>query len=92
VRDAGAEAPGGDAGLAEVTSREPGPEEATELVERIEGLLRGLPGLYSHVLERRLQGHAVADIAAGLDVSRQTVYRALELLQRRLERETAESS
>jgi hypothetical protein len=41
------------------------------------------------VLERRLQGHPVADIAARLDVSRQTVYRALELRQRRLSREDA---
>jgi RNA polymerase sigma-70 factor (ECF subfamily) len=87
LRDAGAEAPRAEAGLAAATSREPGPAEATELVDRIEGLLRGLPDLYTHVLERRLQGHAVAEIAAGLGVSRQTVYRALELLQRRLERE-----
>jgi hypothetical protein len=53
------------------------------LVDQIEGLLRGLPDLYCQVLERRLQGQAVADIAAALAVSRQTVYRALELLQRR---------
>jgi RNA polymerase sigma factor (sigma-70 family) len=85
-RDAAVEV-SGDAALAEVVSREPGPAEAAELVDRIEWLLRGLPELYAQVLERRLQGHAVADIAAELSISRQTVYRALELLQRRLERE-----
>jgi RNA polymerase sigma-70 factor (ECF subfamily) len=85
-RDAALEVPA-DAALAEAVSREPDPAEAAELVDRIERLLHGLPDLYAQVLERRLQGHAVADIAAGLNVSRQTVYRALELLQRRLERE-----
>jgi RNA polymerase sigma-70 factor (ECF subfamily) len=74
-------------GLAfEALSREPGPGEAAELVDRIERVLRGLPDVYCHVLERRLQGCAVADIAAELAVSRQTVYRSLELLRQRLER------
>jgi DNA-directed RNA polymerase specialized sigma24 family protein len=86
-RDAGLELPGADfAGLAEAVSREPGPAEAAGLVDQIGALLRGLPDLYCHVLERRLEGHAVADIAAELAVSRQTVYRALELLQHRLAR------
>lgn len=85
-RDGRAEA--ADDGLAfEALSREPGPGEAVELVDLIERLLRGLPDLYCHVLERRLQGCAVADIAAELAVSRQTVYRSLELLRRRLERD-----
>jgi RNA polymerase sigma-70 factor (ECF subfamily) len=84
-RDAAAEVhEGGE--LAEAASQEPGPAEAAELVDQIEGLLRGLPDLYSEVLQRRLQGQAVADIAAALAVSRQTVYRALELLQRRAAR------
>jgi RNA polymerase sigma-70 factor, ECF subfamily len=90
-RDAAAEVPA-VAGLAEAVSREPGSAEAAELVDRIEGLLRGLPDFYSLVLERRLQGHAVADVAADLSVSRQTVYRALELLQRRLAREASSPS
>lgn len=86
-RDGRAEVPGDAPGLVEAMSREPGPGEAAELVDRIEGLLRGLPDLFCHILERRLQGHAVADIAAELAISRQSVYRALELLQHRLERE-----
>jgi RNA polymerase sigma-70 factor, ECF subfamily len=88
-RDAAAEAPHPSA-LAEPAGQEPGPAEAAELVDQIESLLRGLPDLYCHVLEKRLQGHAVADIAEQLSVSRQTIYRALELLQRRLERSQAE--
>src|SRR5262249_28554215 len=90
-RDVTAEAP--DLGpQAEPVSQGPGPAEAAELVDRIESLLRGLPDLYCHVLERRLQGHSVADVAGQLAVSRQTVYRALELLQRRLEGQQSASS
>jgi RNA polymerase sigma factor (sigma-70 family) len=88
-RDAGREAPATDIPNAEVLSGEPSPAEAAELVDQIESLLRGLPELHCHVLERRLEGHPVADIALELNVSRQTVYRVLELLQRRLERAAA---
>src|SRR5262245_53147337 len=89
-RDAAAEAPGRGP-LAELVSRGPGPAEAAELVDQIDHLLRGLPELYCHVLERSLQGHSVADIAEQLAVSRQTVYRALDLLRRRLERQRSAS-
>jgi RNA polymerase sigma factor (sigma-70 family) len=85
-RDAGAEVPG-DAGLAEAVAHDPDPAEAAELVDAIDALLRGLPPDYGRILERRFQGDSVAEIAAHLDVSRQTVYRALELLQDRLRRD-----
>lgn len=75
-----------DVGFSEAVARDPGPEEAAILVEQIESLLRGLPELYCHVLEMRLQGQEVAKIAIQLRVSRQTVYRALQLLQQRLAR------
>lgn len=74
----------GDAWLAEAVAREPGPEEAAALVDQIEALLHGLPPLCCQVLELRLQGHAVTEIAPRLGVSRQTVYRVLGLLQQRL--------
>jgi RNA polymerase sigma factor (sigma-70 family) len=84
-RDVGGEAPGGaDAWLREAVSREPDPAEAAELVDQIEALLRGLPPLYCEVLQMRLEGRAVFDIAVRLGVARQTVYRALHLFQRRL--------
>jgi transcriptional regulator len=54
------------------------------LMDLIEGLLRGLPDLYAQILPLRLQGHSVAEIAEQLGVARQNVYRALEVLQRRL--------
>jgi RNA polymerase sigma factor (sigma-70 family) len=85
-RDASAEAPGGDIRLAEALAHDPDPAEAAQLADQIEHLLKGLPPLHCHVLELRLQGHAVADIATQLAVSRQTVYRVLDLLQHRLTR------
>jgi RNA polymerase sigma-70 factor (ECF subfamily) len=90
VRDVAAEAPGGGAALlAEALTHEPGPEEAAALVDQIEGLLRGLPGLYCDLLQLRLEGHSVSDTATRLGVSRRTVHRALYLLQQRLSRSAA---
>jgi RNA polymerase sigma-70 factor (ECF subfamily) len=87
ARNVGAEAASDDsAWLLDVASQEPGPEEAAILVDQIEVLLRGLPAQYCQILEMRLQGQAVADIAEKLNVSRQSVYRALSLLQGRLAR------
>jgi RNA polymerase sigma-70 factor (ECF subfamily) len=65
-------------------AREPDPAEAAALVGEIEDLLRGLPALHGQVLELRLQGHGVAEIAPRLGVSQRTVYRTLTLLQERL--------
>ncbi|MCY2988857.1 MAG: helix-turn-helix domain-containing protein [Planctomycetota bacterium] len=53
---------------------------------QIEVLLRGLPPLACQVLERRLQGQSVTEIASELSLARQAVYRTLALLQQRLAR------
>jgi RNA polymerase sigma factor (sigma-70 family) len=73
-----------DAWLHEVLARDPDPAEAAELVDQLEELMRGLPPLYCRILDLRLQGHNPTEIAGELRVSRQTVYRALDLLQQRL--------
>ena len=89
IRDVGAEAEAdGEPWLVEAVSHEPGPLEAAMLVDQIETLLRGLPPLYCHVLDLRLQGCGSREIASHLDVSRQTVHRVVNLLQARLERES----
>jgi len=88
-RDVGAELPGGDAPLTEALAREPGPEEAAMLVDEIETMLHGLPELHCRILDLRLQGHGAAEIAAQLGTSRMTVYRAITLLQQRLEARTS---
>ena len=91
VRDVAAEAPGGGAEfLVQAVAHDPGPEEATVLVDLIEELLRGLPPLYRDLLQLRLAGHSVSDTATRLGVSRRTVHRGLNLLQQRLTRSAAE--
>lgn len=86
VRDVRAEQPGGgEDWLTAAAGREPGPEEAAILMDQIEAVLEGLPTLYCQVLERRLQGHSVAEIASQLKVARRTVDRGLQFLQQRLE-------
>ena len=86
-RDVAAErSPAGEDWLVELASREPGPEEAVILLDQIESLLAGLPPVYARILELRLQGHSVREIVPSLNVARRTVYRALEVLQQRLER------
>jgi len=82
-RDVNAET-AGDAGWFEALAHEPGPDEAAALVDQIEALLDDLPPWYARLLDVRLQGRSAAESAAELNVSRQTVYRALALLRQRL--------
>jgi RNA polymerase sigma-70 factor (ECF subfamily) len=85
VRNAGAEA-GGDADefLAREAGGEPGPDEAAVLVDQINALLAGLSADYARVLELRLSGDSVSDIAVQLGASRASVYRMLDRLRDRL--------
>src|SRR5262249_16127261 len=68
----------------EALAREPGPDEAAALVDQVAVLLHGLPPLYGNILEMRLQGRSVAEIADSLGLARQTIYRVLILLRDRL--------
>ena len=61
-----------------------GDYDAAALVDLMEALLADVPPLYGRVLELRLQGAAPADVARELNISRNTVYRALELFKQRL--------
>ena len=84
-RSAGAEvAPEDDAWVTEALDREPDPAAAAELVDLMEAMLQGVPPLYCRVLELRLQGMVPADVARELNISRNTVYRALDLFKQRL--------
>jgi RNA polymerase sigma-70 factor (ECF subfamily) len=85
-RDASAEA-NDDFTLAQAVAHEPGPAEAAALVDQIDALLRGLPELHVRILEMRLQGWTVVEVARQMGVCRQTVYRVLDLLGERLARQ-----
>lgn len=76
--------------LSQAISAEPSPEEAVMLVDQIETVLDGLPATYAEILMRRLQGQSRGEIAAELQISRQTVYRALALLRSQLEQSDIE--
>src|SRR5262249_7937949 len=66
TRNVAAEVPGADSPLTEAMAQDPGPEEAATLVDEIESLLRGLPELHCRILDLRIQGHGVAEIAEQL--------------------------
>jgi RNA polymerase sigma factor (sigma-70 family) len=84
-RSAAAEVrPEDESWVAEALAREPDPAAAAELVDLMEALVQGVPPLYCRVLELRLQGMVPADVARELNISRNTVYRALELFKQRL--------
>jgi RNA polymerase sigma-70 factor (ECF subfamily) len=85
LRDATAEI-GDEAGeiVAGVPGGEPGPAEAAALVDQIEALLSGLPDTFARVLELRLAGDSVTEVAQRLGLSRQGVHRMLGLLRDRL--------
>ena len=84
-RSAAAEVrPEDDSWVPEALDREPDPAAAAELVDLMEAMLQGVPPLYCHVLELRLQGMVPADVARELNISRNTVYRALDLFKQRL--------
>jgi RNA polymerase sigma-70 factor (ECF subfamily) len=83
-RDVAAEAEDAEGWLEGAVSQDPGPAEVAELVDLVEHLMEGLPPLYCHILDLRLQGHDVVGIAEQLTISRRTVQRTLSLLRQRL--------
>ena len=78
-----AEAPAGPADPA-LLAREPTPEEAASLVATLEELLRPLQPGQRQVVELKLQGHSVGEIAAATGFSGSTVRRILERVQDQL--------
>jgi RNA polymerase sigma-70 factor (ECF subfamily) len=71
-------------GAAEAVSSEPGPAEGAAFADLVEALLQGLTPAHGAVLRLLLEGRAVAEIAAELKLSRQTIYRIRELFQKKL--------
>ena len=70
---------------AQVFTREPSPVEAVALAEELEGVMRRLPAPQRRILEMRLQGHAIDEIAARIGCTERTVRRALERVRQELE-------
>jgi RNA polymerase sigma-70 factor (ECF subfamily) len=70
----------------EALAREPSPLEAVALVDEVCELMRDLEPLQRQMLEMRLQGHGLTEIAEKTGRCPQTVRRLLARLQRHLER------
>jgi RNA polymerase sigma-70 factor (ECF subfamily) len=68
-------------GPADVLSREPSPAEATALVDVLDQVLRALSPVQRRMVELRLEGYNLEEIAAMTEHCRQTVRRTLDRVQ-----------
>lgn len=85
------ESAGGAADLAEVReAREPSPVAALVLAEQVEELMRPLDPLQRRMLEMRLQGYNLEEIAAAAPCSEATVRRLLDRVKRQLQSRSGE--
>ncbi len=66
-------------------ARDPGPADVAMLVDLVRAVTEGLPETYAEILAQRLAGHTRSQIAENLGISRQTVYRALDVIRQRFE-------
>jgi RNA polymerase sigma-70 factor (ECF subfamily) len=76
---------GAEAGLQAATAHGPTPLEAVALSDELEQILRSLPALQRQVLELRLQGHHLDEIAAATRRSIRTISRILDTVKQDLE-------
>jgi RNA polymerase sigma-70 factor (ECF subfamily) len=71
---------------AEALAREPSPEEATTLVDLLENVLRPFDGPHRRMIELRLQGYPLDEIAADTGHCRHTVMRVLKRVRDELDK------
>jgi RNA polymerase sigma-70 factor, ECF subfamily len=83
-RDAGREQGSGDEGhdlVVNLVSREPSPEETTELLDHMENFLSKLKPQEREILEMRMQGFSTVDIAKRLGILDRKIRRLMERLR-----------
>src|SRR5688572_19224085 len=68
----------------DVLSREPSPHEVVALADEIELLMRDLDPRHREMIQLRLQGYLVEEIAAQTERTQRTVLRALEGIKQKL--------
>ena len=85
-RDAGA---GDDAQdlIVNLASREPSPDEATQLLDQMEHFLAQLKPEERQILELRMQGHTTLEIAKQLDITDRKIRRLMERIRGLAERD-----
>jgi RNA polymerase sigma-70 factor (ECF subfamily) len=70
-----------------LAASEPSPVEALALVDEVEGIMRALSPVHRRIVELRLQGHTVPEIAVSTDRCPHTVRRVLEQVKRDLQQD-----
>jgi RNA polymerase sigma-70 factor (ECF subfamily) len=70
---------------AHIGAHQPTPVEAAALAEQVEQLMAQLVPLHRKMLERRLQGYNLAEIAAEMQCSQRTVIRVLDRIKQKIE-------
>ncbi|QDT49132.1 RNA polymerase sigma factor [Symmachiella dynata] len=76
----------------EIIARDPSPEEALAIAEELEDLMRQLRPKYQVILELRLKGESVEDIAAATGRTTRTVQRVMQGIRKDLEMRLFEDS
>jgi RNA polymerase sigma factor (sigma-70 family) len=76
----------------EALASEPSPEEALAVVEEVAELMRGLSPVHCRMLELRLQGYRIEEIASEVNRSERGVRRLLDKVKERLHQRLAEQS
>lgn len=85
-RNAAAEAGDDGAMIAAVPDAEPGPEEGAIFADQVAALLAGLPPSFARILELRMAGDSIQQIADATGLTKHSVDRDLKVLQKRLEK------
>jgi RNA polymerase sigma factor (sigma-70 family) len=76
---------------AEAIAREPSPSEAMAGADELEQLMNGVDDLHRRMLELRLQGHTMDEIATETGRSERTVRRVIEKVKARLQQQAMQS-
>lgn len=76
---------------ADVLQRDPSPQETLAVLEEIEQLTSGLDPVQKQIVELRLQGYRIEEVAEEVHRSERTVRRVMDTIKRRLEARLHES-
>jgi RNA polymerase sigma-70 factor, ECF subfamily len=89
-RDAGRDAGSGDDSqdlVVNLLSKEPSPDEATQLLDQLQHFLAQLPDDDRKILELRMQGYSTLEISKQLDITDRKIRRRMEFIREQAARD-----